>query len=479
MRPELKYLSDQELERVHQKALDMLWDMGMQFENSEARNYFAKAGAVVEGDIVKIPAGIVEKALETVPKRDKFILYGRTPEQDVKVSENVPSLAAMTMATYVIDIDTGERRPATDRDLEMITRMMERLDTITSASALVTPQNVPMDVSDWYTWAISIKNTTKHITGGAVGKEGVQDAIKMAGLAVGSEEEFLKRPFISFWVLTMPPLRVDENTANVLMEASRFKVPTVISSGGILGITSPMSVESALIHTHAEILACIALSQLVQPGAPVIYSSFVRTLDMKTLCVAMSSPESILMRACMGQLGWYLGLPTEMPMNLRDGKLLDAQAGFETGMGGAIGALSCDFLVSMQLDMDLTVDYADLVYSNECMRQLIRLVRPLHFDDETLAYENMVEVGHGKTFLETDHTNFNYQEEIWQPQIIERNTWESWSERGKKDIRQVAFEKATQMYHELENTEILPEDVRRAIDAIAENSAEKAKNIKR
>lgn len=91
----------------------------------------------------------------------------------------------------------------------------------------------------------------------------------------------------------------------------------------------------------------------------------------------------------------------------------------------------------------------------------------------------MVEVGHGKTFLETDHTIFNYQEEIWQPQITERNTWESWCERGKKDIRQVAFEKVTQMYHELENTEILPEDVRRAIDAIAENSAEKAKNIKR
>ena len=85
MRPELKYLSDQELKRVHQKALDMLWDMGMQFENSEARDYFAKAGAVVEGDIVKIPGDIVEKALETVPKRDKFILYGRTPEHDVKV----------------------------------------------------------------------------------------------------------------------------------------------------------------------------------------------------------------------------------------------------------------------------------------------------------------------------------------------------------------------------------------------------------
>lgn len=479
MRPELKYLSDQELQRVHEKALEMLWDMGMRFENEEAREYFAGAGAEINGDIVKIPARVVEKALETVPKRDHFVLYGRTPDRDVKVWENIPSLAAMTMATNVIDVENGERRLATDRDLEMITRIMEKLDSVTSASALVTPQNVPMEASDWYTWAISIKNSTKHITGGAVGKEGVRDAIKMASLAAGSEEEFLKRPFISFWVLTMPPLRVDENTANVLMEASKYKVPTVISSGGILGITSPMSVESALVHTHAEILACITLSQLVCAGAPVIYSSFVRSLDMKTLCVAMSSPESILMRGCMGQLGRYIGLPTEMPMNLRDGKVLDAQAGFETGMGGTIGALSCDFIVSMQLDMDLTVDFADLVYSDECMRQLVRLVRPLNFDDETLAYDNMVEVGHGNTFLETDHTLFNYQDEIWQPKIAERNTWEAWCERGMKDIRQVAYEKMIELYHEVEDEEILPEDVRRAIDEIAENSLEKTKDIKR
>ena len=127
----------------------------------------------------------------------------------------------------------------------------------------------------------------------------------------------------------------------------------------------------------------------------------------------------------------------------------------------------------------MTVDYADLIYSDECMQQLIRMVRPLNFDDETLAYENMVEVGHGKTFLETDHTLDNYQDEIWAPKLIERSTWESWCERGMKDIRQVSLEKARQMYHELENHEILPEEVRQAIDAIAEASVDKAKNIKR
>ncbi len=479
MKPEVLFLSNQEVERVHEKALEMLEDLGMRFEGAEAREHFVKAGATEENGIVKIPRAVIEEGLKAMPKREDFVLYGRTPDKDVKISREVPTMAAMTMATHVLDIYTGQRRKATDVDLAMLTRMMERLDTVTVASALITPQDVPMQSSDWYTWATSIKNTTKHITGGAVGKEGVRDAIRMASLAAGSEEEFLKRPFISFWVLTMPPMRVDENTSNVLMEAARWGVPSVISSGGILGITSPMSVESALVHTHAEILACIALAQIVRPGAPVIYSSFVRGMDMKTMCVTMSSPESILMRGAMAQLGRYIGLPTQMPTNLRDGKLLDAQNGFETGMGGAVGALSTDFIIGMQMDMDLLVDFADLIYSDECMTILQRLARPLNFDDETLAYDNMVEVGHGGNFLESEHTLDHYQDELWTPRVMERGNWENWQEKGAKDIREVCLAEAQKLYEEVKDVELLPQDVRDAIDAIAAQSGEKAKNIKR
>lgn len=479
MKPELKFLLDEDIKLIHEKSLEMLEDMGMKFEGKEAREYFKNAGAIVEDQIVKIPRSIIEDALKTVPKRDEFILYGRTPDRDVKISDNVPSLAAMTMATNVIDIDTGKKRLATDRDLELLTRILEKLDTVTIASALITPQDVPMQASDWFTWATSIKNTTKHITGGAVGKEGVRDAIKMAIASVGSEEEFFKRPFISFWVLTMPPMTVDENTSNVLIEASLNKVPSVISSGGILGITSPISVESAIIHTHAETLACIALSQIVKEGAPVIYSSYVRSMDMKTLSVAMSSPESAIMKGIMAQLGNYIGLPTKMPANLRDAKVLDAQAGFETGMVGAVGALTCDFIVAMQLDMDLVVDYADLVYSDECMKQLQRLVRPLDWSDKKLAYKNMKEVGHGGSFLGSKHTVKNFKKEIWMPTITERGNWQSWQSQGGKDIRTVAFEKVKAMIEEVKAVEILPKEVRDQIDQIAQDSIEKAKNIKR
>ena len=479
MRPVVNFISQQEIEIIHEKALEMLENLGMKFEAAEAREYFVKAGASEENGIVKIPRKIVLDGLATVPKRDKFIVYGRTRDKDIRVADEVPYLAAMTMATHVLDPETGKRRKGTNEDHKMLTRILEQLPGVGMASALITPQDVPMQASDWYTWATSLKNTTKHVTGGAVGKEGVRDAIKMAALAAGSMDDFLAHPSISFWVLTMPPLRVDENTCNVLMESAKWGVPTVVSSGGILGMTSPMSIESALVHTHAEIIACIALAQLVKPGAPIIYSSYVRSMDMATMCIKMSSPESIIMKGAMAQLGRYVGLPTKMPANLRDGKLLDAQIGFETGMGGTVAALSCDFNVSMQMDMDLLVDYADLIYSNETQMALQRLARPMHFDDETLAYDNMEEVGPAGNFLDSDHTLENYQDELWVPRYFERNNYEKWVERGSKDIREVCLEKARQMIEELKDKEILPKEVRDQIDAIAAASEEKAKNIRR
>ena len=110
---------------------------------------------------------------------------------------------------------------------------------------------------------------------------------------------------------------------------------------------------------------------------------------------------------------------------------------------------------------------------------LQRLARPMNFDDETLAYDNMEEVGPAGNFLDSDHTLENYQDELWVPQYFERNNYEKWVERGSKDIREVCLEKARKLIQELENKEILPQDVRDAIDAIAEASEEKAKNIKR
>lgn len=379
-------------------------------------------------------------------------------------------LAAMTMATNVIDLDTRKKRPATDKDLEILMRMVERLDNVPISGALVTPQDIPERECDWYTLATSIKNSTKHITCGAIGEQGVKDAVQMAQYALGDEVDFKDRPFVSFWVLTMPPLMVDRITAGVLIEASKQGAPTMISSGGILGMSSPITVESAAVHTHAENIACIALAQLVNPGCPVVYTSFVRSMDMKSTTVSMASPEFAMLKSIMGQLGRYLNLPTRMPAMLRDAKMLDAQAGFETGMVGTLGAFASDMQDSMQLDMDMVVDFADLLFCDESMGQIRRMARGVEFSEKNLALDVMKKVGHGGSFLSQLHTVRNYKKELWTGKLVAKGTWDNWMADGELDIRDRAIKATRQMIEENKEMTFLDKEIEEKIDEVAKQA---------
>ena len=281
MKPTLKYLSDPEIQVIHKSSLDILANIGIRFPHPEALELFAAAGATVEDDVVKIPADLVEKALDTVPKRDELILYGRSEEHDISFKEHTPRLACMTMAVNVIDPFSGEKRLATDEDLANLTSIADQLPGISVNGGLVTPQDVPGAYNDWYTWATTIKNTSKHITGGMLGKQCVRDAVKMCALAMNcSEEKVLERPPISGWMLTLPPLSHDLESLDAAIEMAKLKIPMMLSSGPIMGVTSPVTIAGTIAQTNAEILAVIALTQLVNPGAPLVYTSFARNCQI-------------------------------------------------------------------------------------------------------------------------------------------------------------------------------------------------------
>ena len=468
MKPILKFLSEEEIERIHQSALDILCDQGMQLPLEEAKRILKDAGAEIgDNSIVKIPSRLVEYAVEQAPKREDVILYGRVPENDIKFEEHDPIISSMTMATHIMDPYTRERRLATNDDLAGLTRVADQLENIKINGGLVTPQDVPGEVNDWYTWATTIKNTTKHITGGVLGSRCVQDAIRMASAAVGGEESFLSRPFISGWVLTLPPLGIDKESLEALIEMSRRNMPSIVSSGPILGASSPLTIAGTLAQAHAEILTCLVVSQVANPGAPVVYTSFARGMDMMTGNVSMACPEFGIMKGAMAQMGQFLGLPVRMPGMLRDSKILDAQAGFETGLIGTITALTADIIDAMQLDSDLLVDYADLIFCNECMGALKRLSRKLTVDTDTLALEIIREVGHGGSFIEHNHTYENFRREIWHPKLMERRSWDSWEKDGCRDISKVALQRAIEIL-EREPSNRLPPAVEAEIDDIVQ-----------
>ena len=302
-----------------------------------------------------------------------------------------------------------------------------------------------------------------------MGARGVRDAIEMASLAVGGEDRFRARPFISGWVLTLPPLGLDRDSLSGLMEMARQKMPIILSSGPILGTTSPVTLAGTLAQAHAEILACLTLAQAVSPGAPVVYTSFARGVDMRTGAISMACPEFALLKVGMAQLGRSLGLPVRMPALLRDSKLLDAQAGFETGLVGGFTAPAADLMDAMQLDMDMVVDFADPVFCNEAMAALSRLCRPSGTTEDDLALEVIEAVGPGGSFLTQPHTFQRFRQELWHPQLFERRLWEAWEKEGGQDIRTKSLKRAKEILAR-ETEPLLDQDTARAIDEVVERA---------
>jgi glycine betaine---corrinoid protein Co-methyltransferase len=473
MKPILQFLSEQEIGLIHHSAIRILKEIGFRFPSDHALDLLKKAGAdVVEGNVARIPENLVEDAIEKVPKRKDVTLFGRDPKHDLSFEKHEPTLACMTMAVNVMDPYTHKKRPATDKDLSGLTRIADQLEHVRINGGLITPQDVPYAYNDWYTWATTLKNTTKHITRGVLGAQCVRDAAKMASIAVGDEELFSTRPFVSGWVLTLPPLGIDRESLEALMEMSRLKIPSMLSSGPILGTSSPITIAGTVAQAHAEILACLVISQLVNAGAPVVYTSFARGVDMRTGTISMACPEFGILKAAMAQMGRFVDMPVRMPSMLRDAKVLDAQAGFETGMIGTVTGLVADIMDSMQLDMDMVVDFPDLIFCNECMAGIRRLASELVVNEETIPLEVIKEVGPGGNFLGHGHTFSHFRKELWMPELLERRNWDAWERDGSRDIYEVAREKVLEMLEE-ESPRLLSPEAEAEIDAIVRKAQDK------
>ena len=80
-----------------------------------------------------------------------------------------------------------------------------------------------------------------------------------------------------------------------------------------MGTSSPVTIAGTIAQTHAEILGCLVVSQLTNPGAPIVYTSFARGVDMKTGNVSMACPEFGILKVGLAQMGKYLDLPVRMP----------------------------------------------------------------------------------------------------------------------------------------------------------------------
>ena len=237
---------------------------------------------------------------------------------------------------------------------------------------------------------------------------------------------------------------MDTGALEAMMEMNRHNIPIMLSSGPILGSTAPGSLPAMVAQAHAEILACITLSQLIRPGAPAVYTSFARGMNMKTTNISMAGPEFAVLKVAMAQMGLALDLPVRMPAMLRD---------------------------AMQLDTDMVVDFPDLLFCNDCMAVIRHALRPMDVNETTTAFDLIREVGPGGNFLAHRHTFENFKTELLHPELMDHDNWASWYKKGARTIRDKALIRVRGLLTEKADPLVTPEQAR-AIDAIVKEKAD-------
>lgn len=442
-----RLLSRDDLQRLNDASLRVLEQTGIRMDWDEARRCFLKAGAGVTDNIVHIPAKMVEHALTTVPS--EIILYGRGASPPLYLDGNHVYTGTGGAAITVLDLKDLSPRPAVLNDVYNIARLVDQLEHIDFFVRPVVAGDIPKMLLDINKYYASLAGTDKHVMGSAYSVEAVGKIIELASMVVGDRTTLARKPCISFISSCLiSPLRFDTDSTRILTEILEHRIPVVIGSAPMAGSTAPVTLAGTLVQLNAEVLAGIVYSQLVEPGAPVIYGAVPSTMEFHGGGFCAGAVEYGLLNSGASQLARYNNIPAYNSAGVSDSKLPDIQAGYEKASSlfqTVPSGIDLIHHAAGMLESLRTVAYEQYVIDNEIIAMAKRAARGMEISEETLALDLIAEVGHGGSFLTEKHTRRNMRRELFFPRLADRNSRVSWEKGGCLDGRERARQIAAEI----------------------------------
>ena len=461
-KPSMNFLSQDELDAIHNASLEVLEKTGIKVMSDKALDILKKAGAKVdyEANHASIPGDLVKEALKRAPKTITFA--ARHPKHDFVLNKQKPHFSTSGTSTFIIDGETGERRLSTSEDIARCAVVADYLDHVDVVLRMVTATEVPEPMQGIVGIYTCLNNMEKHFQGGTLSGKEAQYAIEIATAIVGGRKELKRRPIISAIECPFSPLTYDKGIAEASMEYAKAGVPVVIYTLPMLGATGPVTLPGSMVINNAEFLGGLVIQEFANSGAPVVYAISLSAMDFKT-GIMCSSPESHLMDLGLAQLAYRYGLPTLKSGSYGGSRTLDAQAGYSK----AISLITC-MLTAPDLILGL-IGLGDgacpeaMVFGNDIMDYALRFIQGFEVNDEALAVDIINKVGPGGNFLGEKHTLEHFRER-WIPRFTV-DSFEEWQRKGSKSIAQVAKEKTEEILA-THKPKPIPEDVDREISRI-------------
>ena len=453
-----KPLTDAQVKQIHQASLSILKRTGVEVEHKEAAQLFAQAGAEVDRSRVHIPEALIEEMLEKAPSR--VLLAGRNPEHDLHLEDKRVHIGTGGAALQVLDLESDQIRPALLDDVADMARVVDALENIHFYLLPIYPTDIPEEKVEISKYYAALANTTKHVQGGVYTAQGIRDVIKMAERIAGGADALRKRPIVSFitsWMVS--PLMFASDVTTLLIEVCRQRMPVVLSAAPMAGSTAPVTLAGMLAQLNAEQLAGLTLTQLVEPGCPVIIGPIPAISDLRTGSYLGGSIELGMTNAAITQMAHFYDVPIYNSAGMTESKLPDIQAGIEKTQSiiqvALAGSNFIHHAAGMLEDMS-TIAYEQFVIDNDILGMAMRAVQGIEVNDETLALDVIDRVGPGSHFLADDHTFQHMRTEHYFPsEVINRQDRETWAQDQQGDARQRAREIARDL---LENHQTTPLD---------------------
>ncbi|MEP7134439.1 MAG: trimethylamine methyltransferase family protein [Chloroflexota bacterium] len=460
MQPKLSLLNDELIARIIEEAYQLMLKPGIKVQNAEARQLLAEAGAQVdeETQVVRIPGQIVHKALETVPRQ--FYLYDYDGSPKVQYGGDAVHFDPGSSGISILVPETLEHKTAETEDLIRIIKVAESIPQYDAQSTAVVCHDVPKDLHDLYRLYLVMLYSKKPIVTGAFTNATVHHMIDMLAIFAGGRDNLREHPRAVFDACPSPPLIWSNFGAGNLITLARAGVPAEIVSMPLAGAAAPVTLLGAVTQHAAECLSGITIHQLAHAGSPIVWGGAPSTFDMRKGGTPFGSVETAMIDSSYAQVGKSLGLPTHAYLGSTESKVLDMQAGLESGMGAMIGALSGINMISGSgmLDSLLCQSPEKLVVDAEGIAMAKRMIDGMKVQTETLAtgfYEGVN--FKGGDFLKQRITMQLFQKEQHMPgKVIDRDSMRGWKASGSMDTFTRARQRVTEILASYKRPELDP-----------------------
>lgn len=468
----MKFLSVSEVDELHEAAFKVLQKTGVSVNHDELRKTLSDNGAQIDEErkLVKFPPSLIERAIDSSPSG--FTLYERGDRSGrINLEDNKVFTHTTGGASNVLEVDGGRRRSARLEDVERAARLVNDLNNIHAYSPLVTPTDVIPGTEEIEMVNAAIRNTEKVIENPVSSGIEVDFLFRLFAAATGSETELKNHPSFATSVSPISPLNFDRGSSSALTQSAKRELPTKVLPAPIAGATAPVTFAGALAQQHAELLAGLTILQTISPGLPTVLSPRLSVMDMRNSYVTWGTPELGRASACAVQLINELDLPSDVYGLSSDAKTLDEQQGYEKSLNGIMPALAgANFLSGAGgIESLNSASLAQMVIDDEVFGMILDAVNGFGVEADTIALDVINSVGPGGEFIKRKHTaKYARRGEQYEPNLSNRNTWESWNDEGKKDLKEVAEERARSSISDQETLEMDPSTLKK-LDEIMED----------